>query len=57
LFDKFFRVGDEQTRKSKGTGLGLFIVKKLVDFHKGTIQVLNNQPRGTNFEITFIVIN
>lgn len=57
LFDKFFRVGDEQTRKSKGTGLGLFIVKKLVDFHKGTIQVLNNQPQGTNFELTFIVTN
>lgn len=55
LFDKFFRVGDEQTRKSKGTGLGLFIVKKLVDFHHGTIQVLNNQPKGTNFEVVFDV--
>lgn len=55
LFDKFYRVGNEQTRKSKGTGLGLFIVKKLVGFHHATIEVKNNVPIGTNFEVRFIV--
>jgi len=55
LFDKFFRVGKEQTRKTKGTGLGLFIVKKLVKFHDATIEVKNNHPNGTNFEVSFIV--
>jgi nitrogen-specific signal transduction histidine kinase len=55
LFDKFFRVGKEQTRKSKGTGLGLFIVKKLVKFHHATIEVKNNHPHGTNFEVSFVV--
>ncbi|MFA9212726.1 MAG: sensor histidine kinase [Candidatus Methylacidiphilales bacterium] len=55
LFDKFFRVGKEQTRKTKGTGLGLFIVKKLVKFHDATIDVKNNHPNGTNFEVSFIV--
>lgn len=55
LFDKFYRVGKEQTRKTKGTGLGLFIVKRLVKFHDATIEVKNNHPNGTNFEVSFIV--
>ncbi|MFZ4798349.1 MAG: sensor histidine kinase [Bacteroidia bacterium] len=55
LFDKFYRVGEEQTRKTKGTGLGLFIVKKLVTFHSATIEAKNNHPSGTNFEVCFNV--
>ncbi|MCF8428684.1 MAG: HAMP domain-containing histidine kinase [Bacteroidia bacterium] len=55
LFDKFYRVGEEQTRKTKGTGLGLFIVKKLVKIHHATIEVKNNHPNGTNFEVSFNV--
>lgn len=51
LFNKFYRIGDEQTRKTKGTGLGLFIAKHLVNLHKGKISVCDNQPRGTIFEI------
>ncbi len=53
LFTKFFRIGDENTRKTKGTGLGLFIVKNLVDLHKADISVIDNQPNGTIFEIIF----
>lgn len=52
-FDKFYRSGNEETRNTKGTGLGLFIVKNLVQWHKGTIRILNNQPKGTIFEIQF----
>jgi signal transduction histidine kinase len=55
LFDKFYRVGEEQTRKTKGTGLGLFIVKKLVKINHATIEVKNNHPSGTNFEVIFNV--
>jgi two-component system, OmpR family, phosphate regulon sensor histidine kinase PhoR len=53
IFDKFFRAGNEDTRKTKGTGLGLFIVNYLVAQHGGQIQVLDNQPRGTIFNIRF----
>ncbi len=53
LFSKFFRVGDENTRKTKGTGLGLFIVKNLVDLHKADISIENKRPNGTIFEIRF----
>lgn len=53
IFDKFYRVGSEDTRKTKGTGLGLFIVKQVLYKHQATIKVKNNQPSGTIFEVTF----
>ncbi|MEJ7779716.1 MAG: HAMP domain-containing sensor histidine kinase [Daejeonella sp.] len=53
IFDKFYRVGSEDTRKTKGTGLGLFIVKQVLDKHQATIKVKNNQPSGTVFEVIF----
>ncbi len=53
IFDKFYRVGNEDTRKTKGTGLGLFIVKQVLDHHQATIKVKNNLPSGTIFEVSF----
>ncbi len=53
IFDKFYRVGSEDTRNTKGTGLGLFIVKQVLDKHKATIQVRDNKPSGSLFEIVF----
>ncbi len=53
IFDKFYRVGSEDTRKTKGTGLGLFIVKQVLDKHHATIKVKNNHPSGTVFEVIF----
>jgi two-component system, OmpR family, phosphate regulon sensor histidine kinase PhoR len=52
IFDKFYRVGNEDTRKTKGTGLGLFIVKYIVDYHHGDIKVEDNHPSGTIFRVT-----
>lgn len=53
IFEKFYRVGSEDTRKTKGTGLGLFIVKQVLDKHQATIKVKNNHPSGTVFEVIF----
>lgn len=53
IFDKFYRVGDEKVRKSKGTGLGLFIVKEVLQHHDADISVSDNVPEGTIFEVTF----
>ncbi|MBI5914398.1 MAG: GHKL domain-containing protein [Bacteroidetes bacterium] len=55
IFDKFYRIGSEETRQTKGTGLGLYIVQQIVKAHNGRIQVLDNQPKGTVFKITFTV--
>lgn len=46
IFDQFYRSGSEETRKTKGTGLGLFIVKYLVEKHGGSIVVRDNLPAG-----------
>lgn len=51
IFSKFYRVGNEETRKTKGTGLGLYIVKGLVIQLGGTIEVRDRAPVGTTFEI------
>ena len=53
IFDKFYRVGSEDTRKTKGTGLGLYIVKHVLDKHQAGIKVKNNHPSGSIFEVTF----
>jgi two-component system phosphate regulon sensor histidine kinase PhoR len=51
VFEKFYRVGNEETRRTKGTGLGLYIVKKVVNMHRGTIDIKSNNPTGTIFSI------
>lgn len=53
VFDKFYRIGNEETRKSKGTGLGLYIVKNLVKRHGGSISVFDNKPEGSIFLVQF----
>lgn len=53
IFNKFYRVGNESTRKTKGTGLGLYIVKTVLQKHDASIRVLNNDPFGSIFEVTF----
>ena len=53
IFKQFYRVGNESTRTAKGTGLGLYIVKEIVDNHKANIEVLDNTPKGSIFKITF----
>ena len=57
IFDKFYRVGNEDTRETKGTGLGLFIVRQIVKAHDGQISVLDNQDRGTRFNIKTALLN
>ncbi len=55
IFQKFYRIGSEETRRTKGTGLGLFIVDQVVRAHGGNINVQPNQPTGTIFRITLPV--
>jgi K+-sensing histidine kinase KdpD len=55
IFEKFYRAGDENVRTTKGTGLGLYLCKKIVQGHRGTISVANNQPQGSIFTALFNV--
>lgn len=50
IFNSFFRASNAQ--HIQGTGLGLVIVKQLVELHNGTVQIINKQPKGINFIIS-----
>lgn len=52
VFDKFYRVGNELTRGSKGTGLGLYLCKRIMHSHSGTIKIEDNKPEGAVFVVT-----
>ncbi|MBC7946980.1 MAG: two-component sensor histidine kinase [Chitinophagaceae bacterium] len=53
VFRKFYRIGHEATRKTQGTGLGLYLCRKIARDHNADILVTNNIPRGSNFAVTF----
>jgi signal transduction histidine kinase len=53
IFTKFYRIGNESTRKKQGTGLGLYLCRKIARDHNGDISVTNNEGGGSNFVLTF----
>lgn len=53
IFTKFYRVGNESTRKAKGTGLGLYLCRKIAADHNADISVTNHLPQGSKFVIVF----
>ncbi len=53
VFERFYRIGREETRNTRGTGLGLYIVKRLVQRLGGTVQIRNHQPLGAIFAASF----
>ncbi|MBX2931575.1 MAG: two-component sensor histidine kinase [Chitinophagaceae bacterium] len=55
VFQKFYRSGNEITRTTKGTGLGLYLCSKIMESHNGNISMTNNTPQGSIFVATFKV--
>jgi two-component system, OmpR family, sensor kinase len=53
LFDRFYRVDTSRDRAAGGSGLGLSIVKWIVEAHYGTIQVSSELGKGTRFDVFF----
>ncbi len=52
LFKKFSRIDNPLSASAKGTGLGLYWAKKILDLHQGTINVTSKANVGSNFEIS-----
>lgn len=53
IFQRFYRIGNELVRKTKGTGLGLYLCKKIAADHRATLTVSDNQPSGAIFTLHF----
>ncbi len=51
IFDRFYQVDESQTREHEGSGIGLALVKELVELHHGTIEVKSEVGRGTEFTL------
>lgn len=57
IFDRFYKVDQARTRGKHGTGLGLFIVKAIIEGHHGHITVESTQGVGTTFFITIPLVD
>ena len=53
IFNDFYRVGDEMTRSTKGSGLGLATVKRVAETHKATISLVSKPGKGSTFTVKF----
>jgi signal transduction histidine kinase/CheY-like chemotaxis protein/AraC-like DNA-binding protein len=51
IFDRFYQVDHSATREQQGTGIGLSLVKELIQLQNGTIEVFSEVGKGTTFEI------
>jgi signal transduction histidine kinase len=55
LFSKFFRADNVMRMQTEGSGLGLFIVKNIINQHQGEIKCQSEEGHGTEFIITLPV--
>jgi signal transduction histidine kinase len=51
IFERFYRVKTDKTRNIVGTGLGLPIVKSILDAHNGTIKAESKEGAGSTFSV------
>jgi signal transduction histidine kinase len=57
IFDRFYRIEGDSLRSRKGTGLGLYIVRSIVEGHDGTIEALSEGPqKGATFRIEIPIV-
>ncbi len=57
IFDRFYQADDSTTRNYEGTGIGLSLVKELVDLLDGTVEVQSRKGEGTTFTIDLPIEN
>lgn len=53
IFERFYRIGKEATRTTKGTGLGLYLCERIASHHQATLGVSDNSPKGSVFHVNF----
>ncbi|HTC21925.1 MAG TPA: sensor histidine kinase, partial [bacterium] len=53
VFDRFYRVDPSRSPSSGGAGLGLSIVKSIMDLHAGTVEIRSEPSKGTTVTLMF----
>ena len=53
IFEKFYRTDKSRNKNSGGTGLGMSILKKIIDIHKGIIEIKSKENIGTTIILSF----
>jgi two-component system, OmpR family, phosphate regulon sensor histidine kinase PhoR len=56
IFERFYKADPSRNRSSGGNGLGLSIVKKIIEMHKGEIQVESSPNKGTEFKVILPIV-
>jgi two-component system sensor histidine kinase/response regulator len=54
IFDSFEKLSNKPTAGEKSTGLGMAIVKKIVDAHKGKVEVYSEVGKGTELRVSLL---
>jgi heavy metal sensor kinase len=55
IFEKFYRTDKSRNKNSGGTGLGMSILKKIIDIHKGEINIKSIENQGTTISFSFYI--
>ena len=55
IFDRFYQVDGSNTRERGGTGIGLSLTKELVELHKGRIEAISEEGKGSTFRVFFLL--
>ena len=56
IFERFYRVDKSRSKKISGTGIGLSIVKHIVEYHDGKISLTSEKDQGTEIEIRLQIL-
>ena len=57
IFERFYRVDKARSRATGGSGLGLSIVRAIVERNRGSLEVSSRVGEGTTFTLTFPVFD
>ena len=57
IFERFYRVDESRSKYTGGIGVGLTIVKSIIDLHKGKIEVESELNKGSEFIVTLPIID
>lgn len=56
VFQAFTRISTDETKKIEGSGLGLYLVKKIIEWHRGNVGIKSVYKKGSTFSFTLPLV-